>query len=149
MIAASLNAVLAQRLVRKICPNCKNAYEVPENIRRHIANSGIKAKQIFRGSGCDDCRGSGYVGRMGIYELLVVDDMFRDMINKDSSVSNMRSVFRRSGQPCLFDDGIKKVAQGLTTIEEVLRVTEVCNENSESVSDCNLKPVQHQKDESE
>ncbi|MHC4097215.1 MAG: hypothetical protein ACYSWZ_11800, partial [Planctomycetota bacterium] len=67
--------------------------------------------------------------------------------NKDSSVSNMRSVFRRSGQPCLFDDGVKKVEQGLTTIEEVLRVTEVCNDTSESVSDSNVKPVQCKKNE--
>ncbi len=149
LIAASLNAVLAQRLVRKICPKCKTVYKAPENIRRHIANSGINAKQLFTGSGCDDCRGSGYVGRMGIYELLVIDDKFRDMINKDSSVSNMRSIFRRSGQPCLFDDGVKKVEQGLTTIEEILRVTEVCNETSESVSDNSLKPVQCKKNESE
>jgi type IV pilus assembly protein PilB len=149
LIAASLNAVLAQRLVRKICPKCKTEYKVPENIRRHIANSGIKTKQLFTGSGCDDCRGSGYLGRMGIYELLVVDEKFRDMINKDSSVSNMRSVFRRSGQPRLFDDGVKKVEQGLTTIEEVLRVTEVCDETSESVSENSLKPVQQRSNKSE
>ena len=86
---------------------------------------------------------------MGIYELLVVDEKFRDMINKDSSVSNMRSVFRRSGQPRLFDDGVKKVEQGLTTIEEVLRVTEVCDETSESVSENNLKPVQQRSNKSE
>jgi type IV pilus assembly protein PilB len=141
LIAASLNAVLAQRLVRKICPKCKAEYQMPENIRKHIAKSGIKAKELFAGAGCDDCRGTGYVGRMGIYELLVIDDLFRDMINKDSSVSNMRRVFRESGQPCLFDDGIKKMEQGLTTIEEVLRVTEVCSETPIAVSERNLKPA--------
>ena len=78
---------------------------------------------------------------MGIYELLVIDDMFRDMINKDSSVGNMRRVFRKSGQPCLFDDGIKKAEQGLTTIEEVLRVTEVCSETPVAVSEGNCKTV--------
>jgi type IV pilus assembly protein PilB len=145
LIAASLNAVLAQRLVRKICPSCKAGYQVPENIRKQIANSGINAKRLFAGRGCEDCRGSGYVGRMGIYEMLVIDDKFRDMINKDSSVSNMRSVFRKSGQPCLYDDGMKKVEQGLTTIEEVLRVTEVCNETSEAASEKNPKPIQPQK----
>jgi type II secretory ATPase GspE/PulE/Tfp pilus assembly ATPase PilB-like protein len=162
LIAASLNAVLAQRLVRKICPNCKTRYQVPENIRKHIANSGVNTKQLFKGTGCDDCRGSGYVGRMGIYELLVIDDKFRDIINKDSiddkfrdiinkdsSVSNMRSVFRKSGQPCLFDDGIKKVEQGLTTIEEVLRVTEVCGEISEAVSDNNSKSIMYKENKSE
>jgi hypothetical protein len=71
------------------------------------------------------------------------------MINKDSSVSNMRSVFRRSGQSCLFDDGMKKVEQGLTTIEEVLRVTEVCSETSEAVSDNNSKSVMYKEKNSE
>jgi type IV pilus assembly protein PilB len=133
LIAASLNAVLAQRLVRKICPKCKTRYQMPENIRKHIANTGVKTKELYKGAGCEDCRNSGYLGRMGIYELLVIDDKFRDMINKDASVSSMRSVFRRSGKPCLFDDGIKKVQQGLTTIEEVLRVTEVYGKNEEEV----------------
>lgn len=145
LIAASLNAVLAQRLVRKICPKCKIRYKAPENIRKHIAASGINAKQLFTGSGCDDCRGSGYAGRIGIYELLVIDDKFRDMINKDSSISNMRSVFHQSGQPCLFDDGIKKAERGLTTIEEVLRVTEVASEVSETVPEKNSKLVRSKK----
>lgn len=129
LIAASLNAVLAQRLVRKICPKCKEVYEVPEHMRKYVENSGVGQEELFHATGCDDCRGSGYVGRVGIYELLVIDDRFRDMINKDSSVSNMRRVFHESGQPSLFDDGIKKVKQGVTTIEEVLRVTEVYGQN--------------------
>jgi len=129
LIAASLNAVLAQRLVRKICPKCKQIYQMSENMWKYVENSGVKPEQLFHGVGCDYCRGSGYAGRVGIYELLVINDMFRDMINKDSSVSNMRRVFRESGQPSLFDDGIIKVKQGLTTIEEVLRVTEVCSES--------------------
>jgi len=149
LIAASLNAVLAQRLVRKICPKCKTKYQVPENIRKQIVNSGVKAKQLYIGKGCEHCRGSGYIGRMGIYELLTIDDRFREMINRDASVSNMRTVFRQSGQPCLFDDGMKKVGKGLTTIEEVLRVTEVCNEASEKVSDSELKSLQCKQQKSE
>ena len=138
LIAASLNAVLAQRLVRKICPNCKEIYEVSEHIREYVERAGVGADELFHGIGCDDCRGSGYVGRIGIYELLVIDEVFRDMINKDSSVSNMRRVFRESGQPTLFDDGIIKVKQGMTTIEEVLRVTEVCSKAPEKVPDENV-----------
>jgi len=133
LIAAVLNAVLAQRLVRKICPKCKQIYQVPENIRKYVENSGVRPEQLFHGAGCDYCRGSGYVGRVGIYELLVIDEQFRDMINKDSSVSNMRRVFREGKQPGLFDDGIKKVKQGLTTMEEVLRVTEVYGRSEEEV----------------
>jgi type II secretory ATPase GspE/PulE/Tfp pilus assembly ATPase PilB-like protein len=87
----------------------------------------------MRGKGCDNCRGSGYVGRVGIYELLIIDHKFTDMINKDASVSNMRRAFHETGQPSLFDDGMKKVQQGLTTIEEVLRVTEVYGKNENEV----------------
>ncbi len=133
LIAASLNGVVAQRLVRKICPKCKQIYEVTENVARYVKQAGIKPDQIYHGAGCDDCRGSGYVGRVGIYELLTIDERFRDMINKDSSVNNMRRVFHESGRRSLFDDGILKVKQGLTTIEEVLRVTEVYGKNEDEV----------------
>jgi type IV pilus assembly protein PilB len=133
LIAASLNASLAQRLVRKICPKCKEVYEVSEHIRRYIERAGVETGELYHGAGCDYCRGSGYAGRVGIYELLEIDDQFRDMINKDSSVSNMRRVFMRGGQRSLFDDGILKVRKGLTTIEEVLRVTEVYGKNEDEV----------------
>jgi len=133
LIAASLNAVLAQRLVRKICPKCKQPYKVPKNMCKYVEKSGVKPDELFHGAGCEYCRGSGYVGRIGIYELLVIDDTFRDIINKDASVNNMRQAFRTSKQASLFDDGIRKVKQGLTTIEEVLRVTEVYGQNEEEV----------------
>lgn len=131
LIAASLNAVLAQRLVRRICDNCKEVYKVSENMQKYIVKAGIDPKQLMHGAGCDQCRDSGYAGRAGIFELLVIDDMFRDMINKDSSVNNMRKAFLKSKQASLFDDGIKKVQKGVTTIEEVLRVTEVYGETQE------------------
>jgi type IV pilus assembly protein PilB len=133
LIAASLNAVLAQRLVRKICPKCKKTYQVPEGMREYVKASGIKTRKFYHGVGCDDCRGSGYEGRVGIYELLVIDEKFRDMINKDSSINNMRRLFRESGRRTLFDDGFMKVKQGITTIEEVLRVTEVYGKNEKEV----------------
>jgi type IV pilus assembly protein PilB len=79
----------------------------------------------MHGAGCDQCRDSGYAGRCGIHELLVVDEEFRQIINTDSSVNSMRAAFRRSGWPNLFQDGLQKVKDGLTTIEEVLRVAEV------------------------
>jgi type IV pilus assembly protein PilB len=139
LIAASLNAVLAQRLVRKICPKCKKTYQVPESMREYIKASGIRTKKFYHGTGCDDCRGSGYVGRVGIYELLVIDEKFRDMINRDSSINSMRRMFRESGRRTLFDDGLLKVKQGLTTIEEVLRVTEVYGKNENEVFVENVK----------
>ncbi len=134
LIAASLNAAAAQRLVRRICPKCKEPYKVPKHMRKYIERAGAKCSDIVHGAGCDACRGSGYIGRAGIFELLVIDDKFRDMIHTDTSVSNMRRAFRDSGRATLFDDGIKKVIQGVTTIEEVLRVTEVYGENEDEKS---------------
>jgi type IV pilus assembly protein PilB len=125
LIAASLNGVLAQRLVRKICPKCKEVYQVSEHIRKYIERAGVDPGQLYHGAGCDHCRNSGYVGRIGIYEMMVIDELFRDMINKDSSMNNIRRVFHEKGLRTLFDDGIVKVKQGLTTMEEVLRVTEI------------------------
>jgi type IV pilus assembly protein PilB len=145
LIAASLNAVLAQRLVRKICPECKKTYRLPESMRERVKGSGIRANQFYHGTGCDHCRGSGYVGRVGIYELLVIDDQFRDMINQDPSINNMRRVFHESGRRSLFDDGLIKIKQGLTTIEEVLRVTEVYSETSEVVPEKDADPDQSKK----
>lgn len=133
LIAASLNAVLAQRLVRRICSKCKESYQVPENMRRYIERAGLNLQELVHGAGCDACRGSGFAGRVGIYELLLVDERFRDMINKDASVNNMRRAFMDSGAASLYDDGIKKVQQGSTTIEEVLRVTEVYGQTEDEV----------------
>ena len=138
LIAASLNAVLAQRLVRKICSNCKENCKVPDSISAYLKKAGVKPSQLFHGVGCDHCRGSGYSGRIGIYELLVIDDVFKDMINEDSSVTNMQRVFHQSGQASLFDDGIEKVKKGLTTVEEVLRVTKVYGQNEDESFDENI-----------
>ncbi len=139
LIAASLNAAVAQRLVRKICPKCREAYHVPDDQRRFLERTGLNLKELVHGAGCDACRGSGYVGRIGIFEMIVVDDKFREIINQDSSVANMRRAFRESGRDTLFHDGIKKVAKGLTTVEEVLRVTEVYGRNEDEVFVENLE----------
>jgi type IV pilus assembly protein PilB len=139
LIAASLNAALAQRLVRRICSKCKEPYKVPEQMRKYVERAGVDPNQLVHGAGCDACRKSGYVGRAGIFELLVIDDKFRDMIHEDCSVSNMRRAFHVSGRDSLFDDGMKKVRQGVTTIEEVLRVTEVYGRSEDEVFVENLE----------
>lgn len=131
LLAASMNAALAQRLVRRVCPKCKEPYQSSERLKKYFERAGIDPKDLVHGKGCDACRGSGYVGRAGIFELLVLDDRFRDMINRDASVNNMRRAFRESGRDTLFDDGMKKVKQGVTTIEEVLRVTEVYGQSED------------------
>jgi len=145
LIAASLNGVLAQRLVRKICPKCKQPTAVSDDIRQYLQKAGVQTDQVFRGAGCDECRGSGYAGRVGIYELLIIDERFREMINKDPSATSMRRAFHEAGRRSLFDDGIIKVKQGLTTIEEVLRVTEVYGKNENEVFTENLAPGQQPK----
>ncbi len=139
LLAASMNAALAQRLVRRVCPKCKEPYQGPVRLKKYFERAGINPNELVHGKGCDACRGSGYVGRAGIFELLILDDKFRDMINRDASVNSMRRAFRESGRDTLFDDGMKKVKQGITTIEEVLRVTEVYgqNENEEFVENMN------------
>lgn len=124
LIAASLNAVLAQRLVRRICNHCKEPFHPPDNLRKYLEIGQIEPSELMAGKGCDKCRNSGYSGRCGIHELLIVDDTFRELINKDASVNAMRQAFRRSGWPSLFEDGLIKVKKGITTIDEVLRVTE-------------------------
>ena len=124
LIAASLNSIMAQRLVRKICPKCKQKYKIPENMREFVYKAGVGEDEIFHGAGCEACRNSGYKGRVGIYELLLIDDPFRDMITKDPSITNMRKAFAASNQASLYDDGLRKIKMGFTTLEEVLRVTE-------------------------
>ena len=124
LIAASLNGILAQRLVRRLCNNCKEPFDPPDNLRKYLEIGRIEPHELLMGKGCDQCRNSGYAGRCGIHELLIVDDAFREMINSDSSVNNMRRAFRNSGWPSLFEDGLTKVKHGITSIEEVLRVTE-------------------------
>lgn len=134
LVAASLNAVLAQRLVRRICPDCKEVYKIPKNMRNYVESAGVKPDQLMHGAGCDQCHQSGYAGRVGIFELLIIDDKFRNIINADASVNSIRRAFIKSKQPTLFDDGIKKVKKGLTTIEEVLRVTQVCEQSEDETS---------------
>jgi len=125
LIAASLNGVLAQRLVRRICEHCKEPFEAPDNLRRYLDTAQIQSNELMHGKGCDQCRNSGYAGRCGIHELLVIDDEFRRIINTDSTVNNMRKAFHRTGWPNLFENGLMKVKKGVTTIDEVLRVAEV------------------------
>jgi type IV pilus assembly protein PilB len=133
LIAASLNGVLAQRLVRKICPSCKLPYNAPDKVKALFEKADVNSGELFYGKGCDKCRGSGYLGRIGIYEMLIIDEVVRDMINKDPSVSAMRKLFRERSGVTLFEDGMVKVKKGLTTVEEVLRVTEIYGQNKEEI----------------
>ncbi len=123
LIAASVNAVLAQRLVRKICTNCKEPYEPPVNIRRAVERAAGEVETFYHGVGCPKCRKSGFSGRIGIYELFVPNDVARDKITSSPSLNELRAIARETGMISLRDDGMSKVKAGITTVEEVFRAT--------------------------
>ncbi|MCS7250091.1 MAG: type II secretion system ATPase GspE [candidate division WOR-3 bacterium] len=123
LIASSLIGVLAQRLVRKICPACKESYQPKPEILKYL---GLEEKiQLFRGKGCEECNNTGYRGRTGIFELLIIDDTLREMILKNKSATEIHQVAVSKGMKTMRDDGFDKVKKGITTIEEVLRVTTI------------------------
>jgi type IV pilus assembly protein PilB len=124
LVGAALNGVLAQRLVRRICPHCSGQVEVPEDMREFLAVHGLHTESLPQGQGCESCRQTGYAGRVGLYELLVLDDHLRDLIASNPNVTEFRRLCCERGMVTLREDGFAKVAQGRTTVEEVLRVTE-------------------------
>jgi len=124
LIASAVNAILAQRLVRRICQKCKEPYVPSEEMKEFLTLQGFDPSQLFHGRGCDHCRKTGYTGRLGIYELLVMDDGLRDMVTRNPNVQELRRLCRERGLVTLRADGFKKVTEGMTTIDEILRVTE-------------------------
>jgi type IV pilus assembly protein PilB len=123
LVSASVVAVLAQRLVRKICTNCKEPYELPENMRSVVERVGGAVETFYHGVGCAKCRQTGYSGRIGIYELLNPDDTLRDKITACPGVNELRAMAVESGMTTLRLDGIAKVKAGITTVDEVFGVT--------------------------
>jgi type IV pilus assembly protein PilB len=125
LLSASLIAVLAQRLVRKICPNCKTEYEPPASIKKVVEKDSGKVEKFYRGVGCKKCRNTGYAGRIAIQELFVPNEKIKEMINDRSSLKKLREKGLQNGMVSLQADGIEKVKAGIISIEEVLRTTQV------------------------
>jgi type IV pilus assembly protein PilB len=125
LVASSVRAIMAQRLVRKICKNCIEPYEPTEDELRSLnLNANQIAEATFRkGRGCDKCRGTGCKGRMGIFEICVLDDELRRMVNEGLGVSAIRQRARDLGMRTLREDGIRKVLAGMTTPDEVISAT--------------------------
>lgn len=121
LVASSLSAVLAQRLVRTVCPFCREEYNVTGAELVYFSTS---MSTLYRGKGCPNCRESGYLGRTGIYELLLVDSDVRQMISDRVSAQDIKNYGVEKGMKTLFTDGLDKVLRGVTTLEEVLRVTQ-------------------------
>ena len=125
LIASAVRSILAQRLVRKLCPICKAPAELTEKEMRalHLDPSRIAEASIFGAKGCEKCRGNGYKGRMGIFELFDIDDEVRSMINGEITTSQLRRRARELGMRTLREDGIRKVLAGLTSGSEVVHAT--------------------------
>jgi len=125
LVSSSIRAVLAQRLIRKICPDCKQPYTPTEVELRalNLLSANLSEARFSKGHGCDRCRGTGYRGRAGIFEIFVVDDEIRHLINEGVPVSKIRQRARDLGMRVLREDGIRKVVSGMTTPEEVISAT--------------------------
>jgi general secretion pathway protein E len=121
LVASSLTVVLAQRLARTICPHCKVAYEPSGN---EISYFRKPPEVLYRGNGCVQCKDKGYLGRTGIFELLVIDNEIRLMITDKVDSQSIKNHAISRGMKTLRIDGLAKAVQGITTLEEVLRVTQ-------------------------
>ncbi len=125
LIKATLAGILAQRLVKKICPNCKETYRMDSNELAALGlNTGKSGSlELHRGKGCLKCRGTGYLGRTGIHEVLPITESIQYVIDSESDIGKIRQVARKEGMVTLRENAIKKLLDGTTTYQEVLRVT--------------------------
>jgi type IV pilus assembly protein PilB len=122
LIGAALNIVLAQRLVRRICAKCREEYEPPRPLRKAIERMGVGIEKYHKGVGCRKCRNTGYSGRLGVHELLFINDELRDAIVAEQSVAELRRIAATYGMVNLRHDGFRKVREGLTTLEEIIQI---------------------------
>ena len=125
LITATLEGIVGQRLVRTICPRCKEEFTPTEEmlLELNLTPEKIAGRSFFRGAGCDYCRGTGYSGRQAIFELMILDDTMRDLIMKRSSTNVLREAGRKRGMRTLRESGLLSIYDGQTTIEEVVAQT--------------------------
>ncbi len=124
LVASTLQGVLAQRLVRMVCNSCREPYKPTEEEKNILSLPGDEKTELYRGKGCSVCNDTGYKGRMGIFELLIITDEIRDLILNDASSGEISAKVAGQGLLSLREDGLEKVKRGYTTIEEVMRVTQ-------------------------
>ncbi len=125
LITATVEAILAQRLVRRICANCREEVVPGADVMAdlQLTTDQTVGKKFFRGKGCEKCNRTGYKGRLGLYELLIMTDELRDMIMRNASTEDLREAARKNGMVTLRDSGMEGIFGGLTTAEEVIRET--------------------------
>jgi len=125
LLASTLNVIIAQRLVRKICSNCIVKYNPDSAVLKKLEKDlgiSLAGQKFYRGQGCDQCNHKGYVGRIGIYEALPVTEKIRSLITRKATSDEIQKTAVEEGMVTMLQDGMDKVASGLTTIEEVIRV---------------------------
>ena len=125
LVASTVDAVLAQRLVRVICPHCKHETTPDKRARRQLDVDALGLSTVWKGAGCDQCRETGYRGRTGVYELLVMDNELRSEVQQRRGSEELRAIAMRKGMRSLHDDGLRLVRTGVTTLDEVLRVARI------------------------
>jgi len=125
LISSSLIMVGAQRLIRRLCPECKEAYETTSSL---VKDFGIKQELLYKPKGCDYCSHTGYRGRIAIYEIILMNDQLRELVTKGAPLGEIKNKVREMGTRSLLNSGIKKVEGGITSIEEVLSTTLVAGE---------------------
>jgi type IV pilus assembly protein PilB len=125
LVTASIEGVVAQRLVRKICVHCKTEHTPTEEqlMELGLRPEDVAGKKFYYGKGCDKCNNTGYRGRLGLFEIMVLDDEMRDMIIKHASTQVLRTEGRKRGMRSLRNSGLLAIYDGVTTIEEVVRET--------------------------
>ena len=125
LITATIEGVLAQRLVRKICQNCKTEFTPSPEVAMELGMTPDQAarKKFYYGKGCEKCNNTGYKGRMGIYELLLMNDTLREMVVAETSLDDFRAACRKAGMRTLRESGMRGIHEGLTSVEEIIRET--------------------------
>jgi len=125
LVASAVNLIAAQRLVRRICNNCKESVEIPDQALLDIgfAPAEVKSIKLFRGRGCDRCNATGFKGRVALFEVMNVDEEVRDLILSGGSANELRAQALENGMISLRQSGLQKIREGVTTLEEVIRET--------------------------
>ena len=125
LITATVEAILAQRLVRRICPECREEVEPAEDVlyELQLTPEDVADRKFYRGAGCNSCNNTGYKGRVGLFELMVMDDELRDMIMNNETADRLREKAREKGMVLLRDAGMACLFEGMTTADEVIRET--------------------------
>ncbi|MBN2314609.1 MAG: type II/IV secretion system protein, partial [Sedimentisphaerales bacterium] len=125
LITATLEGIVAQRLIRRICLNCKTQFEPSEAqlMELQLLPADVKGKKFFYGRGCSRCNGTGYKGRIGLFEIMVFNDELRDLVMNQASTSVLRAAAQKNGMTILRENGLKAIYNGITTIDEVAKET--------------------------